>query len=100
MVVTAGALLIVACCVFAVAGCTNPTADASNTQSNRAATSLFNTSNGGGGGGGRWLLSVGEPPEGSADCSGAGMLRLLGAQLGTGTDAGDAGWSAGGLGRQ
>lgn len=47
-----------------------------------------------------WLLSVGAPPEGSADCSGAGMLRLFGAQLGTGTDAGDARWSAGGLGRQ
>lgn len=52
MVVTTRALLFVACCVFAVAGCTNPNADASNTQSNRAATSLFNTSNGGGGGGG------------------------------------------------
>jgi hypothetical protein len=52
MVVTARVLLFVACCAFAVAACTNPNADASNTQSNRAATSTFNTDNGGGGGGG------------------------------------------------
>ena len=101
MVDTAGALLIVACCVFAVAGCTNPTADASNTPSNAlppacstpamaavaAAVAVV-------------ALRIGAPPEGSADCSGAGMLRLFGAQPGTGTDAGDARWSAGGLGRQ
>lgn len=51
MVVIARALLFAACCGFAVAACTNPNADASNTQSNRAATSTFNTGNGGGGGG-------------------------------------------------
>ena len=52
MVVTARALLFVACCVFAFAGCTNPNIDTTNTQSNRATTSLFNSSNSGGGGGG------------------------------------------------
>jgi hypothetical protein len=51
MVVIARALLFAACCAFAVAACTTPNADALNTQSNRAATSMFNTGNGGGGGG-------------------------------------------------
>jgi hypothetical protein len=51
MVVIARALLFAACCAFAVAACTNPNADASNKQSNRAVTNAFDTGNGGGGGG-------------------------------------------------
>jgi hypothetical protein len=51
MVVITRALVLTVFCVMAVAGCTNPNADASNTQSNHAATSTFNIGNGGGGGG-------------------------------------------------
>ena len=51
MVIIARALLLAACCAFAVAACTNPNADASKTQSNRAAASTFDTGNGGDGGG-------------------------------------------------
>jgi uncharacterized membrane protein len=52
MVTIPRALVLAVFCVFAVAGCTNPNTDTANTQSNRATTSLFNSSNTGGGGGG------------------------------------------------
>ena len=41
MVVTTRALLFAACCAFAVAACTDPNADASKKQSNRAVTNAF-----------------------------------------------------------